>query len=416
MELALGFLLGLIVGAVAVYVALRRREAAAERAQAELSNAFKALAGDALKSNNQAFLDLAAENLGRLQDGARADLTQRQQAIDAVLTPLKEALGKVEGRIGELEQARVGAYTALREQVGQLLEAQGALRGETATLAKALRAPSVRGRWGELQLRRVVELAGLVDRVDFSEQPYVAGGDGAIRPDMTVRLPGGGIVVVDAKAPLTAYLAAHEATDEATRKVQYAEHARAVREHARALGRKGYWTQFTQAPEFVVLFLPGEAMFGAALDAAPDLIEEAWSHKVVLATPTNLIALLRTVALGWRQETLAESARAISGAGQELYKRLSDFGGSMATMGKELGQALNAYNRAVASLESRVMPSARRLKELGAAPDSVTIELPQPIIDAPRSLTAREFLVDPPRGQQPLPLTGRREPRASTGG
>jgi DNA recombination protein RmuC len=214
MELALGFLLGLIVGAVAVYIALRRREAASERAQAELSNAFKALAGDALKSNNQAFLDLAAENLGRLQDGARADLTQRQQAIDAVLTPLKEALGKVEGRIGELEQARVGAYTALREQVGQLLEAQGALRGETATLAKALRAPSVRGRWGELQLRRVVELAGLVDRVDFSEQPYVAGEDGAIRPDMTVRLPGGGIVVVDAKAPLTAYLAAHEATDE----------------------------------------------------------------------------------------------------------------------------------------------------------------------------------------------------------
>jgi DNA recombination protein RmuC len=165
-----------------------------------------------------------------------------------------------------------------------------------------------------------------------------------------------------------------------------------------------------------VLFLPGEAMFGAALDAAPELIEEAWSHKVVLATPTNLIALLRTVALGWRQETLAESARAISGAGQELYKRLSDFGGSMATMGKELGQALNAYNRAVASLESRVMPSARRLKELGAAPDSVTIDLPQPIIDAPRSLTAREFLVEPPRGQQPLPLTGRREPRASAGG
>jgi DNA recombination protein RmuC len=411
MELGLaGLAIGLLLGASAVFLLMRQRLAQAEQqvvvlnamrerdlaAQAELATAFKALSADALRSNNAQFLDLATQTLGRYQDGAKADLEQRQQAIDAVLSPLKEALGKVEGKIGELEQARAAAYAGLREQVGQLLEAQGALRGETANLAKALRAPGVRGRWGELQLRRVVELAGLVDRVDFDEQPYIAGEDGALRPDMTVRLPGGGLVVVDAKAPLTAYLAAHEATDEATRKLRLDEHARAVREHLRSLSRKAYWSQFRNAPEFVVLFLPGEAMFGAALDVSPELIEEAANAKVILATPTTLIALLRTVALGWRQETLADSARAISAAGQELYKRLGDFGGHMSALGKELGQALTAYNKAAASLDSRVMPSARKLEKLGAASGGVSIDPLAPILDAPRSLGAPELLVREP--------------------
>jgi len=411
MELGLAtFAIGLALGALTAFLVMRQRQAQAEQqvavltamrerdqaAQAELANAFRALSADALQSNNRQFLDLATQTLGRFQDGAKADLEQRQQAIDAVLAPLKEALGKVEGKIGELEQARAAAYAGLREQVGQLLEAQGALRGETANLAKALRAPSVRGRWGELQLRRVVELAGLVDRVDFHEQAHVAGEDGALRPDMTVRLPGGGLVVVDAKAPLTAYLAAHEATDEATRKLRLDEHARAVREHLRGLSRKAYWSQFRNAPEFVVLFLPGEAMFGAALDAAPELIEEAAGNKVILATPTTLIALLRTVALGWRQETLADSARAISAAGQELYKRLGDFGTHMASLGKELGQALTAYNKAAASLEARVLPSARKLEKLGAAAGDVSIDPLAPILDAPRSLGAPEFLVREP--------------------
>lgn len=411
MELGLaGFAIGLVIGALMVFVFMRRRQAEAEQqvavltamrardqaAQAELATAFKALSADALQSNNRQFLDLATQTLGRYQDGAKADLDQRQQAIDAVLTPLKEALGKVEGKIGELEQLRAAAYAGLREQVGQLMDAQGALRGETASLARALRAPSVRGRWGELQLRRVVELAGLIDRVDFHEQPHVAGEDGGLRPDMTVRLPGGGIVVIDAKAPLTAYLAAHEAVDDATRKLRFDEHARAVREHLRSLSRKAYWSQFRNAPEFVVLFLPGEAMFGAALDSAPELIEEAAGAKVILATPTTLIALLRTVALGWRQETLADSARAISAAGQELYKRLGDFGGHMTVLGKELGQALTAYNKAAASLDSRVMPSARKLEKLGAAPDGVSIDPLAPILDAPRSLGAPELLIREP--------------------
>ena len=379
------FVIGAAIGALVVYLGLRRR-------QADLANAFQALSAEALRSNNQAFLDLARENLGRFQDGAKADLAQRQQAIDAVLSPLKEALGKVEGKIGELEQARAAAYAGLHAQVAQLVEAQGALRGETANLAKALRAPTSRGRWGELQLKRVVELAGLTDRVDFTEQEHLQGEDGALRPDMTVRLPGGGVVVVDAKAPLTAYLAAHEATDEASRRARLEEHARAVREHLRALGKKAYWAQFRNTPEFVVLFLPGEAMFGAALDVAPGLIEEAAGARVVLATPTTLIALLRTVALGWRQETLADSARQISAAGQELYKRLGDFGGHMDKLGKELKQALGAYNSAVGSLETRLLPGAKRLKELGAGSDAVSIDPLAPILDAPRSLGAPEFL------------------------
>lgn len=407
MELALvGFIAGLAIGALAVFAGLHRRHAEAEKrvvvleamrerdlqAQADLSTAFKALSADALRSNNQQFLDLATQTLGRFQDGAKAELEQKQQAIDAVLQPLKEALGKVDGRIGELEQLRAAAYAGLREQVAQLMEAQGALRGETSSLARALRAPSVRGRWGELQLRRVVELAGMLDRVDFHEQAHVQGEDGALRPDMTVRLPGGGMVVIDAKAPLTAYLAAHEAPDEATRRLRMDEHGRAVREHLRALSRKAYWAQFNNTPEFVVLFLPGEAMFGAALDVAPELIEEGAIAKVVLATPTTLIALLRTVALGWRQETLADGARKISEAGQELYKRLGDFGGHMTALGKELDQALKAYNKAAASLDTRVLPSARRLQQLGAAPHGMSIDPLAPILDAPRSLGAPEFL------------------------
>lgn len=405
-----GLAVGLALGALAGFLLMRRRIAQAEQqvavltamrerdqaAQADLANAFKALSADALQSNNRQFLDLATQTLGRYQDGAKADLEQRQQAIDAVLSPLKEALGKVDVRIGELEQLRAAAYAGLREQVGQLVEAQGALRGETASLSRALRAPSVRGRWGELQLRRVVELAGLVDRVDFHEQPHLAGEDGALRPDMTVRLPGGGIVVIDAKAPLTAYLAAHEAVDDATRALRFEEHARAVREHLRSLSRKAYWSQFRNAPEFVVLFLPGEAMFGAALDAAPELIEEAAGAKVILATPTTLIALLRTVALGWRQQTVADSAREISAAGQELYKRLGDFGTHMTKLGKELKQSLDAYNGAIGSLESRVLPSAKRLKELGATTGSMSIDPLAPIVDAPRSLGAPEFVVREP--------------------
>jgi DNA recombination protein RmuC len=253
-----------------------------------------------------------------------------------------------------------------------------------------------------LQLKRVVELAGLTDRVDFEEQTHLAGEDGAIRPDMTVRLPGGGLVVVDAKTPLTAYLAAHEATDEAARRTHLAEHARIVREHLRALARKAYWAQFANAPEFVVLFLPGEAMFGAALDVAPELIEEGASAKVVLATPTTLIALLRTVALGWRQEKLAESARGISIAGQDLYKRLGDFSGHMAKLGRELKQVLEAFNGAVGSLQTRVFPSARRLKELGAASDAVSLEPVAPIIDAPRTLGVAELADRKPEPALPL--------------
>jgi DNA recombination protein RmuC len=359
-------------------------------AQQKLGDAFKALSSDALKSNNQSFLDLAKSTLEKFQQSAVTDLSARQKAIDDVVKPLKESLDKVDGKIAAIEKDRLSAYSTLTEQVKSLGTTQLQLHAETANLVKALRAPQVRGRWGEIQLKRVVEMAGMLDHCDFYQQESVTTEDGRLRPDLIVRLPGNKNVVVDAKCALQAYLDSLSATDEAARAILLKQHARQIGTHINKLAAKGYWDQFTPAPEFVVLFLPGETFFSAALEQDPRLIEAGVEQRVILATPTTLISLLRAVSYGWRQEQVAKNAQAISDLGRELYDRMRILAEHFTDVGGKLDGAVNAYNRAAAALESRVLVSARRLKELGTG-NNTDIE-PAPVIDrASRQLQAPEL-------------------------
>lgn len=353
--------------------AVAEKLAMLENVQARLQDTFKALSADALKHNNQSFLQLAGEHLAKVQEAAKGDLDLRQKSIEGLVKPIKESLTQVDARIQEMEKVRQNAYVELTQQVKFLASDQVDLKKETRKLVEALRRPTVRGQWGEMQLRRVVELAGMTNYCDFTEQTSVTTEDGRLRPDMVIRLPGGKNVVVDAKAPLEGYLNAHESQDEEGRRQHMLIHARQIRDHLFKLGQKAYWEHLKPTPEFVVLFLPGEVFFSAALEHDPSLIEEGVKQRVIVASPTTLIALLRAVAYGWRQECVAESAQQVSELGRELYKRIVTLSEHFAKVGKSLSGAVDAYNKSVSSLESRVLVQARRFKELAAGTEK---ELP----------------------------------------
>lgn len=385
--------LELTAGQAALQVALdKERESAEEKlrmlesARTQLADAFKALSSEALERNNRQFLDLAKTQLESFQQQAKSDLEMRQSQIGESLKPIKESLGRVDAQIQELEKARVGAYQSLSQQVDQLMREQVLLRGETSNLVGALKQPGVRGRWGEIQLRRVVELAGMLAHCDFFEQQSIDTESGRLRPDLIIKLPGNRHVIVDSKVPLSGYLAALESSDDATRTLKLQEHARAVKTHILALSRKGYAEQLRDSAEFVVLFLPGEVFFSAALEQDPSLIEAGVDQGVMIATPTSLIALLRAVHYGWRQEQIARNAEQISVLGKEIYERLSTMGEHWAKVGNSLQQAVDGYNKATASLESRVMVTARRFRDLDPALDVDKLGELESIDVTPRSV------------------------------
>ncbi|MBA5874425.1 MAG: DNA recombination protein RmuC [Nitrospira sp. CR1.2] len=335
------------------------------RARQELHESFESLSGQALKQNNEAFLNLARTSFETLQAEARGELSQRHQAIGELVKPLEESLQRYREQLQQAELARQREYGGLDQQLKFMAESHQRLQHETSNLVKALRAPAVRGRWGEMTLRRVAELAGMVMHCDFAEQDSVGTAEGLLRPDMVVYLPGDRQIVVDAKTVLAAYLDAYEAQNDQQRQAHLRRHADQVRARMDALSVKAYWAQYRQAPEFVVLFLPGEQFLGAALEQDPSLIEDGFARGVVLATPATLMALLRAVAYGWKQEQLTEHAEQAGRLGKDLYERVAVLTDHLNDIGLALRNSVGAYNKAVGSLESRVLPAARKFKELG---------------------------------------------------
>jgi DNA recombination protein RmuC len=354
-----------------------------EQARQELLHSFQGLSGEALKQNNEAFLKLASVSFEALHAKADGALQQRQEAIDGLVRPLQESLQRYDEHVRLLEQSRQSAYGGLDQHLKSLAESHQRLQQETGNLVKALRAPAVRGQWGEITLKRVAELAGMVEHCDFVEQQSVTAEDGRFRPDMVVQLPGNRRIIVDAKTVLSAYLDAHDARDEAQRAEALRRHAEQVRKRMDDLSLKAYWSQFDHAPEFVVLFLPGEQFLGAALDQDPRLIEEGFSRGVVLATPATLVALLRAVAYGWRQERMTAHAEEAGRLGKDLYERMAVLADHVNEVGHALSKSVSAYNRAVGSLETRILPAARRFKELGVSSDK-EIPLLEPAELVPR--------------------------------
>ncbi|MBI1195659.1 MAG: DNA recombination protein RmuC [Gammaproteobacteria bacterium] len=343
----------------------RERRATLEQTQGEFSQLFANLSNKALQDNNKQFLALAQEKMAQFNIQSKGELEKREQAVEAMIKPIREILDKTAEQMQTMERNRVETHTAISKHLESLIASQQMLQGETRNLVQALRRPEVRGQWGELTLKRLVELAGMVNHCDFYEQTHVTGESGAIRPDMIIRMPGERIVIVDVKTPLDAYLSATEAADETRRQEQLNRHAKKVRERVQELAGKAYWQQFEQSPDFVVLFIPGEHFLSAALERDTSLLEDALAKKVILATPTSLVALLRAVAFGWNQQAVTENARDIQRLGAELYKRLLTFTGHIAKLGKSLGSSLDSYNNAVGSFERNVLSGARKFTELG---------------------------------------------------
>lgn len=389
---ALGFLLGQLLAVrrveslrVELEAARVRLEAGArqeaeriaflEQSETRLRASFDSLAGETLRANSELFLQLAREALGRDQAIAAGTLKEREAAIAQLVEPLRAALERTEQHTQALEHERRDAYAALRTQIETLASGQSQLQRETRNLVTALRRPEVRGRWGELTLRRLVELAGLSEHCDFTEQLHLFGPEGALRPDLVVHMPDARDLVVDVKTPLDAYLEALEAQSDEHRQQALKKHAQQVETRVRQLASKAYWAQFEHSPEFAVLFLPGDQFLTAALAERPELLEDALKQGVIIATPSTLIALLKTVAYGWRQTAVTENAALVRELGQELYRRLGAFTGHLERLGSRLGAAVDAYNSAVGSLERQVLPQARRFPELGVTTDAALPEL-----------------------------------------
>lgn len=371
------------------------RERSLQLALERLKGGFDAVAGQALRSNNETFLQVARQVLGQQQETALRNLVDREKAVESMLSPVREALARTHEQIARIEKERAESFGALRSSIENVALGQLALQKETRSLVTALRRPEVRGQWGEMTLRRLVELAGMVEHCDFVEQVHVQGEEGALRPDMIVNMPHGRQLVVDVKTPLDAYLSAAEATSEEERLVAIRRHAQAVQERVRQLAQKAYWSQFEQSPDFVVLFIPGDQFLSAAVGEIPSLLEDAIRQQVIIATPSSFVALLKAVAYGWRQDQLAENAARIQELGEDLYKRLATFSGYLARIGRSLGQSVDAYNSAVGSLERQVLPGARKFTELGLRPRRDIEELPT-VDKLTRSLREGDTDEDPP--------------------
>jgi len=424
-SLLIGLLLGTLLGAVIGYLLARGRlaglaadltgqaRAAEERARAaadraalteraaqdredlfngQLADRFRVLSDEALTRSTTTFLEIAEGRLNTARAVAAGELDNRKAAVEQLVQPLRDTLARVESQLQESEAARRSSHAALTQQVTFARESSDQLRAQTQALVTALRRPEARGRWGEMQLRRVVELAGMSNKCDFDEQVGVVSADGALRPDMVIRLAGGKNIVVDSKVSLAAYLEAAEATDETVREARLGAHARHLRDHVDRLAAKAYWAALSPSPEFVVLFIPGEAFLAPALEHDPGLLEHAMAHRVHIATPTTLVTMLRTAQYAWQQAALSDNARAVFDLGRELYDRVASLGRNVDRLGKALTNAVSSYNQTVGSLESRVLVSARKLNEMGVV-DNELDEL-RPVEETVRSLSAPEFVVE----------------------
>ncbi len=404
--------LGLVIGALVVWLLARRKHAALEEriktqdslreereqafqsANAQLQQAFSDLSNKSLQDNSETFLRLAKEHLGTHNEKAKAELSEKEKAIESLVKPIRDALESSKKQIGELENSRREAYGDITAQLKAMQNSQQMLSQETSNLVNALRRPEVRGRWGEITLKRLVELAGMVEHCDFEEQVHTVGENQVVRPDLVVHLPDGGDLVVDVKTPLDAYLAAVEAKDDAQKKLGLERHAKNVRAHIRMLAGKAYWGQFEQSPEFVILFIPGDQFLSAALNEEPNLIEFALSQHIMLATPTSLVALLKAVAYSWRQVALSDNAKEIRKLAEDLYTRIGTFVSHLNQVGRQLGRSVDNYNKAVGSLERSVLPGARKFTELGVH-EKKDIDKLEPIEVEPRRMLETGSEEDP---------------------